>query len=160
MDVLEILSTRFLQGENSTISKVTVDGNKQCFFLEDVDRGLLASMTLDEIAHIKKKAITAIPEGRYRVTIAWSPRFKKMMPRILGVPGFDGILMHSGNTHLHTEGCPITGKDYQKSGKDYVIKGGTSKPAYEELLRKIQDAIKAGSQVFITIKSAYNETDH
>lgn len=139
------------RGDNSMISALTIDQKDQCYILEDQDRGLKSSMSLDEIAHIKKHGMTAIPEGRYRVTVALSPRFKKLLPRLIDVPGFAGILIHSGNTHLHTEGCLITGKDYQKIGKDYVIKGGTSRPAFDELLKKIQDAIKGGQKVFITI---------
>ena len=34
---------------------------------------------------------TAIPEGSYRVLITKSPRFKKWLPYVQGVPGFEGI---------------------------------------------------------------------
>ncbi|MEO6283673.1 MAG: DUF5675 family protein [Dyadobacter sp.] len=155
---MEILVTRWGKGENSTLSSVTVDGVHQCYFLEDRDRGLTGSMTLAKIQALKVKAATAIPTGRYQVTIALSPRFKKLLPRLLNVPGFAGILIHTGNSDKDTEGCLITGKAYENVGSDYRIKGGTSKPAFEDLFKKIQDSIKTEQKVFITITSQYSET--
>lgn len=52
---------------------------------------------------------TAIPAGTYEVRDTWSPRFGKMMLEVIGVPGFQGIRIHSGNTADDTEGCLIPG---------------------------------------------------
>ena len=41
---------------------------------------------------------------------AMGQRFQKLMPLIEGVPGFTGVRIHGGNTHLNTEGCPLLGK--------------------------------------------------
>lgn len=56
------------------------------------------------------KGVSCIPTGSYKVTFAWSNRFKKLMPRLLQVPGRDGILIHGGNTDLDTEGCILVGQ--------------------------------------------------
>lgn len=59
---------------------------------------------------------TAIPRGRYRVTITESNRFKKLMPLVHDVPGFSGIRIHGGNTEANTEGCPLLGARRTRNG--------------------------------------------
>lgn len=55
-----------------------VDGNYHCDVLQDTNRGLTQSMTLEEINSIKVKGKTAIPKGTYRVTLnVVSPRFSQ-----------------------------------------------------------------------------------
>lgn len=129
----------------STISRLLIDLQFQCFILEDVDRFLKQSMSLEEIVAKKVYAKTAIPEGRYEVVITMSNRFKRRLPLLVNVPGFEGIRIHPGNTAADTEGCllPGTGRSL-----DTVT---SSKIAFEALFEKIDTALKT-EKVFITIK--------
>ena len=62
----------------------------------------------------KVYAKTAIPAGTYKVTLQYSPRYKKKMPYLHDVPHFLGILIHSGNTEVDSAGCIIVGKNTVK----------------------------------------------
>jgi len=97
--------------ETYTIGKLYVDGNYFCDAVEDKDRGLDDSMTVDEIKKKKVYGETAIPYGTYKVSITYSPKFKKNLPLVEGVKGFEGIRIHSGNTAKDSLGCIIVGKN-------------------------------------------------
>jgi hypothetical protein len=94
---------------HETIGELLIDGEFFCYTLEDRDRGLDQSQPTDVIHQIKVQNHTAIPTGVYPVKMTYSPRFRTMLPELLGVKGFRGIRVHSGNHHLHTEGCILLG---------------------------------------------------
>ena len=81
---------------------------------------------------------TAIPAGSYNVVIDMSARFKRLMPHVLDVPGFEGIRIHSGNTDADTAGCILLGK---VAGKDWI---GESRAAFEAFFPKLQQALAQG----------------
>lgn len=97
--------------ESYTIGKLYVDGIYVCDTVEDKDRGLDDSMTEEEIKKKKVYGETAIPYGTYKVSITYSPKFKKNLPLVEGVKGFEGIRIHSGNTAKDSLGCVIVGKN-------------------------------------------------
>lgn len=94
-----------------TIGRLYINEEYFCDTIEDTDRGLNSYMSLEEVKAKKVKGKTAIPTDTYRVKITYSPRFKKDMPLIENVVGFDGIRIHSGNTAEDTEGCIIVGEN-------------------------------------------------
>jgi hypothetical protein len=112
-----ILHRRFL-GEDYTIGSLYVATESEneyfCDTLEDTDRGLTQSMSLDEIKRIKIPHETAIPTGEYQVIVNLSPAKKRMLPRLLDVPGFSGILIHRGNTKHDSSGCILVGENKVK----------------------------------------------
>ena len=77
-----------------------VDGQPFGFTLEDKVRS----------DGLKIYGQTAIPMGLYKVTLEMSPRFQKKLPKIHDVPGFNGILIHGGNTPADTFGCVLVAR--------------------------------------------------
>lgn len=99
--------------ENSTIGSLYVNDVFFCYTLEDKDRGL---MQTDSLLAIKAKKIwgkTAIPKGTYGMIVNKSPKLQRLTPRILGIKGYDGVLIHRGNNANFSAGCILVG--YKKS---------------------------------------------
>ena len=126
-----IVVRRLYKGEKSIIGEMTVDGIFECFTLEDVERP------------VKIKGETAIPKGTYKVIINESNRFKRQLPLLLNVPGFEGVRIHSGNTNHDTEGCILVG---QTRHKEFI---GKSRKAFDKLFKKMQKA----NDITISIQS-------
>lgn len=129
----------------STISEVYVDGKFECFAIEDKDRHLVDTMTEEQIKNLKVHSVTAIPKGRYKVVISFSNRFQKYLPELIGVKGFAGIRIHSGNTSANSEGCILPGLT---KTKDFV---GNSVKAFTSLFSKMK-AVEKKEKIYITIK--------
>ena len=113
---------RIARKDTYTIGKLYIDGVYICDTLEDTDRGLSSYMAVDDILKRKVKGSTCIPTGLYIITLdVESGRFKGdqfyaklcngKLPRLLNVKGFEGVLIHSGNTSKDTEGCILVGEN-------------------------------------------------
>ena len=122
---------RLHKTETSTIGELLVDGVFECFTLEDTER------------EVKIKGETAIKEGKYKVIINKSNRFKRLLPLLLNVPEFEGVRIHSGNTNHDTEGCILVG---QTKSKNFI---GKSRKAFDALFKKMQ----AAKEITLIIKS-------
>lgn len=133
-------------GTLSIDDKRLSDGKHYCCTLEDVDRGLDAKMRLNKILFLKKPHVTAIPVGRYEVTLTYSPRFRKNMPTLNNVPGYSGIRIHPGNTIDDTDGCILVGEN--------TVRGRVLNSVhwFAILMNKISSAINRKEKIYITIK--------
>lgn len=101
----KLLLKRVAYRDTYTIGKLYLDGVYFCDTLEDKVRDLSKEA--------KVPGQTAIPAGSYKVVVTASPRFKRLLPRLLNVPQFDGILIHRGNTPENTSGCILVGENKQ-----------------------------------------------
>ena len=118
---MEIQIIRYAFRSRYTIGRLFVNGITLCHTLEPTARGLTQDMALAEIVKRKIAGTTAIPCGRYRVDMdTVSPKYAQRenyrkdfnggrMPRLLKVPGFEGILIHPGNFPQDTAGCILVG---------------------------------------------------
>lgn len=113
------LKRKFLGGKY-TVGDLFIDGKLFCNTIEDTVRELPVTCpytSKGQSCKCKGKvyAETAIPAGTYKVTMEYSPRFKRKLPLLHNVPHFIGILIHSGNDESSSAGCLIVG--------NYTIKG-------------------------------------
>lgn len=123
---------RVAKKETYTIGKLHTQNGYLCDTLEDrVRKGK------------KVNGTTAIPEGTYRVILTMSPRFKRLLPLLVDVPGFDGVRIHGGNDERDTEGCVLP-------GENKVVGKVLNSKYYEKLI--IQKIKKAGGEILLTIE--------
>ena len=149
---MRILLQRHALKAGYTIGRMEINGRYFCDTLEDTDRGLSAEMSKDEIAALKVKGATAIPIGTYRIDMQTrSPRFGRVLPRLVSVKGYAGVLIHSGNSADDTEGCILVGENRER-GK--VL---NSRATLEHLLVFLRAAQAKGEDIELTItRSATN----
>lgn len=131
---MKLTLERSIFTNESTIGQLFIDGKFECYTLEDKDRGLCDSMSTLTINEIKQYGVTCIPYGKYQVKITYSNHFKRELPLLLNVKGYEGIRIHPGNTANDTLGCILPGN---KIALNQIIKG-TSKPAFDSLFAKIK----------------------
>lgn len=155
---MKLTLNRIAKRPTYTIGRLFIDGEKFCDTIEDTDRGLTQSMKVSDIAKKKVYARTAIPTGTYTITMnIISPRLSKKqfyrqtcnggrVPRLLNVKGFDGILIHVGNTAADSAGCILVGNNSQ------VGKVLNSKATFIKLYNKLKAAADNGEEITITIK--------
>ena len=59
----------------------------------------------------KVRGETAIPFGTYKIEFRRSPAFNRVMPYLLSVPNFQGVMIHAGNTASDSRGCILCGEN-------------------------------------------------
>lgn len=156
---MKIKLHRKYRGTNYCIGKLYINNEYFSDVLEDPDRGLQDTMSVQEIQQLKVKGDTCIPYGTYDITLdIVSPKFGSKpfykevcngkLPRLLNVKGFEGILIHVGdgpNGNKLTEGCLLVGRN--------TIKGGLTegKKYFQLLYQQMLEAKKRGEKITITI---------
>jgi hypothetical protein len=106
---MKLKVVRETKNDVCTIGSLFINDVFFCYTLEDKDRGLKQSDSLLFIQAKKIFGLTAIPSGFYKLTVNQSPKFKRMLPRILDIKGFDGVLLHRGNSANDSLGCILLG---------------------------------------------------
>ena len=147
---MKIKVSRYSKNNESTLGAFFIDGVFQCHTLEDEQRT------------VKVMSETRIPEGTYTIELAkWGdhhvkygklfPTMHKGMLLLKDVPGFQGILIHIGNTDEDTAGCLLVGMQANNNKQmDGALMSSTE--AYKKIYPPIAAAIEAKIPVTITIE--------
>jgi hypothetical protein len=130
---MKLTLIRDIYTTKSTVGRLFIDGVEFCYTLEDVARA----------KGVKIYGETAIPSGKYSVTLSYSNRFKTLMPLVYNKPdltvrddkgiSFSGIRIHPGNSDKDTHGCILIGSS---KSHNFV---GNSRTTYKELLNILGD---------------------
>lgn len=153
---MKIKLHRKYRKDTYSIGLLYVDGKYFCDTCEDKDRGLKQTDPLAKIKAVKVYAETAIPIGTYKVAMdVVSPKFAAVawyktlcggkMPRIMNVPGYEGVLIHPGSNALDSAGCILVGRNKVRGG---LIQ---SRVTFAELYAKMLAAHKRGEDITLEI---------
>ena len=140
---MELLLERDRVTPEATLGELSIDGDFTCYTLElPIKDGLPGS---------------AIPDGRYPVVLAPSPKFELStdpcvatyageIPHLYHIPDRTNILIHWGNDEADTEGCILVGT----SRSDAFV--GNSRLAFSQLMEKLR-AVPSADTTFITVRT-------
>lgn len=150
------LSRQRSAGSSACLGRLSLNGQFLCDTLEPPSHGLTSATVPRTIRDIKRLGRSAIPTGVYRLVLSWSPRFsprpfyraygRGLVPRLLNVSGFEGVLVHCGNTVIDTCGCLLVGR---RADASTLVE---SRKTYDRLMRQYWlPATKRGEPMFIEI---------
>ena len=147
LEVLRVSSE--LDSTSGLVFDITNGRKFLCYSLEDEYRN-------DKVMHE-----TRVPAGTYKILLrkvgGFNSRytkkygdFHKGMLHVQDVPGFEYILIHTGNTDEHTAGCLLVGSSQNENltKKDGFI--GASTTTYKRIYPPIAEALEKGEEVTIT----------
>lgn len=151
---MELVLNRILKTNDYTIGELSVNGKYLCDTIEDTVRPLPESCpnTPKDIACKCKEKVygkTAVPAGTYKVKLGYSNRFRRILPQVLDVPHFLGILIHSLNQSSETEGCIGVG-EWDGKTEDWI---SNSRKNFNKLFDMLKQADKNGEDITITINN-------
>ena len=147
---IEVL--RYSSGVDSTLGILSENGPE--------GREFLAYTLEEEFREEKVSAETRIPEGTYDVKLRTTGGFHsryaakfgdwhKGMLHVQDVPGFEYILIHTGNTDEHTMGCLLVADiSTQNITKDGFI--GASVSAYKRIYPSLAQWLLDGNILTLT----------
>lgn len=153
---MKLTLERTFKGPNYTIGKLYINDVYECDTLEDTDRGLTSQMPISEIELKKVYGKTAIPTGTYKIDMTtvspkfkdrvWAKPYKGILPRLIDVKGYSGVLIHVGNKAEDTLGCILVGENKVKG---QVV---NSTATFYELMTMLLKAQSAGETIELTIE--------
>lgn len=152
---VDILLQRIFNCQEYCVGRLYWDSLYLCDTIEDTDRGMKDSWSIERILSVKIPGKTAIPKGTYKVVGTVSPKFKNrtwakryggVVPEIQDIKGYSGVRIHPANRATELLGCIAPGKN--------TVKGAVtqSQVCYYRLMDKLTKVWSEGYETYITIQ--------
>ena len=93
-----------------------------------------AGYTLERPWLDNQRNVSCIPEGVYQGALQPSPRFGRVLPELLDVPGRSQILIHPGNKVQDSQGCILLGEERNIEAEEVYA----SRKAVQGLLARLE----------------------
>ena len=146
---------REIKEANYTVGSLYINDKYECKTVEYTDRGLSDNMPENEINSKKVYGQTAIPTGTYRIDMStislrlkdrsWAKPYGGKLPRLIGVKGFDGLLIHPVNKAEESLGCIGPNESVNKGI------GSNSVKAFNKIMLALLEAKAKGENITIEI---------
>ena len=156
---------RKISTAEETIGELSIDGTLMCYTLEDQVRIDNPDTPQDEGKKVYGE--TAIPTGCYpvwltphgRITAAYNKRFADIGHDkgiyLANVPGFEGIMVHCGNTDKDTLGCILVGsKASEEKGRWFITE---TAQAYRKIYPQIQKAFRNNVKIVVEVINDFSK---
>ena len=131
---MKLLLQRDNFSDKSTQGDLSIDGERFCWTLELPNKDGLPG--------------SCIPQGTYKVITYASPKFGRLMPLLVDVPGRSNIEIHYGNTPEDTNGCILIGNT---RSADFI---GESRMAFDDFWAKVQGPMERGECTITVVGGA------
>ncbi len=145
---ITITVLRYKDDGASTLGLLFLNDKFYCYTLEDTFRD------------IKIKGQTRIAAGEYKLGFnrnltGMTQRYRKTRPwfdfhlHIKNVPKFEGIYIHNGANHVHTQGCLLIADGLSSTNSQKILTN--SRVTYERFYKEVGGAMKNGINVRVKL---------
>lgn len=131
-----IIVYRFWKDKNQTLGNCTV--------LNDDDRPLFSSLSLERGWQDNKPRISCLPLGEYKVKLEYSDKFKRLLWEIKGTEPRTECKFHAANYWYQLNGCISLGResvDINKDGYFDITSSASTMNAFHKVFSEDKEAI-------------------
>lgn len=142
--IVNITLKREIFTDSYTAGTMYIEGKRFGRTLERRNRDLNHKNGFDN-GEKKVYGDTCIPFGRYKLTVSYSPKFRRELILVNNVPEFSGIRIHRGNYPKDSIGCILVAERFV-NGRLY-----NSTPYETWITNYVKNEIKRGNEIWLTI---------
>ena len=133
---MKIKLHRYWQDTNQSLSNTVI--------LDDNNRPLFSSVTLERGWRNNEQGVSCIPAGKYNVVLEYSPKFDMMLWEIKGVPnGRSECKFHASNYWYQLNGCIAPGRRPKFLNADKYLDVTASRNALKDFHNALKGQYKA-----------------